>query len=89
MTPEELIAARKALGLKGTELAPLLDVAYRTLRYWEDGERRIPGNIERLLAFMKMVPRDQWPIEMREVMRQRQEDRERRLAERRAQAAND
>ena len=89
MTPEELIAARKALGLKGTELAELMGVGYRTLQQWQAGDRRIPGNIERLLAFMKVVPREQWPIEMREVMRQRQEDRERRLAERRAQAAND
>jgi DNA-binding transcriptional regulator YiaG len=37
MTPDELKAARAALGLMQHQLAPLIGVSWRTLQAWEQG----------------------------------------------------
>jgi DNA-binding XRE family transcriptional regulator len=42
MTPTDLIAARKALGLSQAALARTLGVSLNTTNRWEKGERAIP-----------------------------------------------
>jgi DNA-binding transcriptional regulator YiaG len=42
MTPTDLIAARKALGLSQAALARTLGVSLNTANRWEKGERPIP-----------------------------------------------
>ena len=50
MTPADLKAARKALGLSAEGFARLVGVqSGRTVRRWERGDRDIPGTVERLL----------------------------------------
>lgn len=46
MTPEELKAARHALGLSAEGMASLVNVqGGRTVRKWEAGDRDIPGPV--------------------------------------------
>lgn len=51
MTPSQLRAIRSDLGLSTEGLARLLRVkSGRTIRYWEAGEREIPGPVVVLLT---------------------------------------
>lgn len=56
MTPAEVRAARKSLGLTQIELAKVCGNAIRTIKYWEmDGapeSRRIPNHAALLLRYM-------------------------------------
>lgn len=50
MTPEELKAARRALGLSAEGFALWVGVSgNRTVRKWENGERDIPGPVQVLV----------------------------------------
>jgi len=52
MTPQEFKAARLELGLSQREMASDLGVFdQRTVRRWEHGERRIPGEMEIVIAY--------------------------------------
>ena len=48
MTGQEFREARKAMGLKGTEMARMMCVSYRTLQGWEFGKRSISPWVVRL-----------------------------------------
>jgi len=50
LTPAEFRAVRSALGLTQETLAQLLDLAPRTIRSYEHGERRIPEVVILALA---------------------------------------
>lgn len=52
MTPAQLHAARKRLGLSQSELAEALGVDYRTVGRWERGEREIPTLLAQQAAVM-------------------------------------
>jgi DNA-binding XRE family transcriptional regulator len=53
MTPNELRAARKALGLTQTEFANIFDVNIRTVKAWEAGHRDgRPAPIPRPIAVL-------------------------------------
>ena len=48
MTPDDLLAARRRLGLTQTQLARALQLGgdgARTVRRWEAGERPVPGPV--------------------------------------------
>lgn len=50
MTPQELKSARHSLGLSAEGFAKWVKVSNgRTVRYWEAGERDIPGPVEVLV----------------------------------------
>lgn len=50
MTGEELRAARKSLGLTAQGFADLVGVSNgRTVRYWESGDRKVPGPVAVLI----------------------------------------
>lgn len=52
MTPQEFRDARLRLGLSQKEMASNLGVHDgRTVRRWEAGDRRIPGEIDIVLAY--------------------------------------
>ena len=60
MTPADLKAARKALGLSAEGFARLVGVqSGRTVRRWERGDRDIPGTVERLLEALAEMGREQ------------------------------
>ena len=60
MTPADLKAARKALGLSAVGFARLVGVqSGRTVRRWERGDRDIPGTVERLLEALAEMGREQ------------------------------
>jgi DNA-binding transcriptional regulator YiaG len=57
MTPADLKAARRALGLSQAELARVVGVASdRTVRKWEDAERDIPGPVIVLMHAVLALP---------------------------------
>jgi DNA-binding transcriptional regulator YiaG len=56
MTPEQLKASRRELGLNQTEMAQQLKTPRRTYVDWERGERRIPGICE--VAIEHLVKKD-------------------------------
>lgn len=57
MTPSELKACRKALGLSAEGLARFLRLkAGRTVRRWEGGIQDIPGSTEMLLDVIVQFP---------------------------------
>jgi transcriptional regulator with XRE-family HTH domain len=49
MTPSDLIATRKTLGLTQTELGEAIGVSLRAIQHYEAGTRKIPKPIEKLL----------------------------------------
>lgn len=54
MTPKEFKAARLELGLSQSEMASDLGVFdKRTIRRWETGDRRIPGEIDIVIAYWR------------------------------------
>ena len=64
MTPADLLAIRKRLGLTQAELAPLVGAASdRTVRKWENGERAIPPHVPIILGAIKPIyPQDLRPF---------------------------
>lgn len=52
MTPTQLKAARRELGLNQTEMAQQLKTPRRTYVDWERGSRRIPGVCEVAVELM-------------------------------------
>ena len=57
MTPNELKAARHALGLSAEGFARLVRVeSGRTVRRWESGERDIPGPVIVLVELVQTCP---------------------------------
>lgn len=56
MTPAEIRAARKSLGLTQGRAAHLFHVGDRTWRRWEGGTLPMDGTAERLLAVVTSVP---------------------------------
>jgi DNA-binding transcriptional regulator YiaG len=57
MTPDDLRAARTALGLSAEGFARLVRVqSGRTVRRWEAGERDIPGPVEVLASALMESP---------------------------------
>ncbi|HEY6837978.1 MAG TPA: helix-turn-helix domain-containing protein [Geobacteraceae bacterium] len=61
MTPEEFKNARRALGMKQTELALALETPYRTVQDWESGRNRIPGIAA--VALRLLQEQDHWASE--------------------------
>jgi DNA-binding transcriptional regulator YiaG len=54
MTPEELKAARRTLGLSAEGFARLVRVeSGRTVRRWESGERDIPGPVTVIIELLQ------------------------------------
>lgn len=49
MTPEQLREWRKARGLTQQQIAELVGVSDRAIKYWEQGARKIPPMLEKLL----------------------------------------
>lgn len=62
MTPQDFKAARIELRLSQDEMASDLGVFDgRTVRRWESGERRIPGEIEIVIAYWRRDIAEQRP----------------------------
>lgn len=61
MTPAELKAARRKLGMNLAEMAKTLRTKYRTYQDWESGRRRIPGVC--WVAVELLLKRDQWVMQ--------------------------
>ena len=61
MTPQELTAARQALGLKRSELARLLETTARTVQAWENDVdtkwREIPFAVAMLIKLAIKYPK--------------------------------
>ncbi len=57
MTPDELTAARKKLGLGPVAMGRAMGVSYLTYRQWEAGRRKMPavavGCVELLVKYPK------------------------------------
>ena len=53
MTAREFIAARRALGLSQSGIAAALEVTPRAVKFWEAGERAIPGPAAVALRLMQ------------------------------------
>jgi len=45
MTPADLTAARKAMGMTQEQLAAKLGYGWQTVSAWENGRRAIPGAV--------------------------------------------
>lgn len=52
MTPAEVRAARKALGLSQVAMAQAVGVSPRTITHWEAGSRNVPEPAARLIRSM-------------------------------------
>jgi len=52
MTPLELKATRKALGLSARQMGLALGVNSRTVRRWEAGPQEVPGPVKVAVGFM-------------------------------------
>lgn len=53
MNKKEFTAARASLGLSQAALARLLQVSDgRTVRYWESGQRSVPGPVSVLMSWL-------------------------------------
>lgn len=61
MTPAELAASRKKLGLNQTEISKSIKTPYRTYQDWEAGQRRIPGVCE--VAVELLLVKDRWVMQ--------------------------
>ena len=56
MTPSEFLAARAALGLTQGALSSALGCGRRSVQYWEDGGRVIPGPVALLIRLLVAHP---------------------------------
>jgi putative transcriptional regulator len=54
MTPAEIIAFRKRLGLTQARFAALLPAPKRTIENWEGGRRNPPAYLQRALRDLEM-----------------------------------
>ena len=52
MTPAELKAARSTLNLSQSELAEAIGQSVGAVRHWEQGDRKIPGAVAKLIEMM-------------------------------------
>ena len=57
MTPEELLAARKKLGLSPTEMARAMGVSYDTYKSWQSGRRSMPKVAVRCVELLSKYPK--------------------------------
>jgi DNA-binding transcriptional regulator YiaG len=58
MTPAEVRAARKALGLSQVAMAQVVGVTPRTITHWEAGSRNVPEPAARLIRSLENARRD-------------------------------
>lgn len=57
MTPRKLKATRESLGLSQAAFARMVGVASdRTVRKWENGERKIPGRVVVIMGLIASCP---------------------------------
>jgi DNA-binding transcriptional regulator YiaG len=61
MTPNELKAARKVLGLSAAKMGQALEVDPRTVRRWEAGPQAVPGPVKVAVGFMLKYGPDDLP----------------------------
>ena len=59
MTSEELKAAREELGWTQSALASALGVTPRAVKYYEAGQRAIPGPVQRIVTSVLDVVRSE------------------------------
>ncbi|QDP62495.1 MAG: hypothetical protein Unbinned5079contig1000_22 [Prokaryotic dsDNA virus sp.] len=52
MTSEEIKAERKRLGLTAEKMGKMLGVSTRAIFYYEDGQRKVPLTVEKLLRLL-------------------------------------
>ena len=52
MTPEQFKAERERAGLTAKDFAERIGVSQRAVFYYENGQRKIPLTVEKLLAIM-------------------------------------
>ncbi len=57
MTPKELTAARKKLGLSPTEMARAMGVSYDTYKSWQSGRRAMPAVAARCVELLLTYPK--------------------------------
>lgn len=57
MTPAEFKAAREELGWTQSALASALGVTVRAVKYYEAGQRPVPGPVERIVTSVLDVTR--------------------------------
>ena len=57
MTPQQLTAARKKLGLYPTEMATAMGVSYDTFKSWQSGRRSLPAVAVRCIELLLTHPR--------------------------------
>ena len=57
MTPKQLTAARKKLGLTPTEMARAMGVPYDTFKDWQSGRRTMPSVANRCVELLLTHPR--------------------------------
>ena len=57
MNPDELIAAKKKLGLSPVEMARAMGVDYRVWNQWETGRRTMPAVGVRCVELLLKYPR--------------------------------
>lgn len=62
MTPTELTATRRILGMNKAEMARTLRTPYRTYQDWENGARPIPGVVS--VAAELLVQKDTWVMQV-------------------------
>jgi len=57
MTPRKLKSTRESLGLSQAAFARMVGVASdRTVRKWENGERKIPGRVVVIMGLIASCP---------------------------------
>jgi len=57
MTPAELSAARKKLGLSPTQMARAMGVNYHTYKSWQSGRRSMPAVAVRCVELLMKYPK--------------------------------
>ncbi len=57
MTPKQLTAARKKLGLTPTEMARAMGAPYDTYKDWQSGRRGMTGTTVRCVELLLLHPR--------------------------------
>lgn len=52
MTPQEIREARRKTGLNTADFGALLGVSGRTVENWEQGRRKVPATVVRMLPLI-------------------------------------
>ena len=52
MTPEQIKQARHKTGLNSSDFGALLGVSGRTVENWEQGRRKVPATVVRMLPLI-------------------------------------